>query len=84
MDLISLAIFLGIGALAGWLAGVILKGGGFGLLVNIVIGILGAIVGGFAFGLLGISAGGLLGSILTATVGAVLLLVIVGLIKRVV
>jgi len=83
MDLISLAIFLGIGALAGWLAGVILKGGGFGLLVNIVVGILGAIVGGFAFGLLGISAGGLLGAILTATVGAVLLLVIVGLIKRV-
>jgi len=82
MDLISLAIFLGIGALAGWLAGVILKGGGFGLLVNIVIGILGAIVGGFAFGLLGISAGGILGSIITATVGAVLLLFIVGLIKK--
>jgi len=82
MDLISLAIFLAIGAVAGWLAGVILKGGGFGLLVNIVIGILGAVVGGFAFGLLGISAGGILGSIITATVGAVLLLVIVGLIKK--
>ncbi|WP_172965339.1 GlsB/YeaQ/YmgE family stress response membrane protein [Candidatus Thiodictyon syntrophicum] len=82
MDLISLAIFLAIGAVAGWLAGVILKGGGFGLLVNIVIGILGAVVGGFAFGLLGISAGGILGSIITATVGAVLLLVIVGLLKK--
>ncbi|AUB84949.1 transglycosylase [Candidatus Thiodictyon syntrophicum] len=78
----SLAIFLAIGAVAGWLAGVILKGGGFGLLVNIVIGILGAVVGGFAFGLLGISAGGILGSIITATVGAVLLLVIVGLLKK--
>jgi len=82
MDLISLAIFLAIGAVAGWLAGVILKGGGFGLLVNIVIGILGAVVGGFAFGLLGISAGGILGSIITATVGAVLLLVIVGILKK--
>jgi uncharacterized membrane protein YeaQ/YmgE (transglycosylase-associated protein family) len=82
MDLTSLLIFLAIGAVAGWLAGVILKGGGFGLLVNIVVGILGAIVGGFAFGLLGISAGGILGSIVTATAGAVLLLFIVGLIKK--
>jgi uncharacterized membrane protein YeaQ/YmgE (transglycosylase-associated protein family) len=82
MDLTSLLIFLAIGAVAGWLAGVILKGGGFGLLVNIVVGILGAVVGGFAFGLLGISAGGILGSIITATVGAVLLLFIVGLIKK--
>jgi uncharacterized membrane protein YeaQ/YmgE (transglycosylase-associated protein family) len=82
MDLTSLLIFLAIGAVAGWLAGVILKGGGFGLLVNIVVGILGAIVGGFAFGLLGISAGGIIGSIITATVGAVLLLFIVGLIKK--
>ena len=82
MDLTNLLIFLAIGAVAGWLAGVILKGGGFGLLVNIVVGILGAIVGGFAFGLLGISVGGILGSIITATVGAVLLLLIVGLIKK--
>jgi uncharacterized membrane protein YeaQ/YmgE (transglycosylase-associated protein family) len=82
MDLTSLLIFLAIGAVAGWLAGVILKGGGFGLLVNIVVGILGAIVGGFAFGLLGISAGGILGSIITATVGAVLLLLVVGLLKK--
>jgi uncharacterized membrane protein YeaQ/YmgE (transglycosylase-associated protein family) len=82
MDLTSLLIFFAIGAVAGWLAGVILKGGGFGLLVNLVVGILGAIVGGFAFGLLGISMGGLLGLILTATVGAVLLLFVVGLLKQ--
>ncbi len=82
MELTSLLIFLAIGAVAGWLAGVILKGGGFGLLVNIVVGILGAIVGGFAFGLLGISTGGIIGSIITATVGAVLLLFIVGLVKK--
>lgn len=82
MDLTALLIFLAIGAVAGWLAGVILKGAGFGLLVNIVIGIIGSVVGGFAFGLLGLSASGLLGSIITATVGAVLLLLIVGLIKK--
>ena len=82
MDLTSLLIFLAIGAVAGWLAGVILKGGGFGLLATIVIGILGAVVGGFAFGLRGISARGILGSIITATVGAVLLLLIVGLLKK--
>jgi uncharacterized membrane protein YeaQ/YmgE (transglycosylase-associated protein family) len=82
MDLTSLLIFLAIGAVAGWLAGVILKGGGFGLLVNIVVGILGAIVGGYAFSLLGISAGGIIGSIITATVGAVLLLLLFGLLKK--
>ena len=74
--------YLAIGALAGWLAGNIMKGGGFGLLGNIVVGIVGSMVGGFAFGLLGLSAGGMIGSIVTATVGAVLLLWIVGLFKK--
>jgi len=82
MDITSLLVFLAIGGIAGWLAGLLLKGGGYGLLVNIVIGIIGSVVGGFAFGLLGLSASGLLGSIITATVGAVLLLLIVGLLKR--
>jgi uncharacterized membrane protein YeaQ/YmgE (transglycosylase-associated protein family) len=82
MDLTSLVIFLAIGAVAGWLAGILMKGGGFGLLGNIVVGILGAVVGGFAFGLLGLSASGLIGSIITATVGAVILLLIVGLVKK--
>jgi len=59
-----------------------MKGSGFGLLGNIIVGILGAVVGGFVFGLLGISAGGLLGSIVTATAGAALLLYIIGLIKK--
>ena len=83
MDVTELLIFLAIGAVAGWLAGVLMKGGGFGLLGNIVIGIIGAVVGGFVFGLLGISAGGLIGSIITATVGAVLLLFVVRLFKQV-
>ena len=82
MDITNLLIFLAIGGIAGWLAGLLLKGGGYGLLVNIVIGVIGSVVGGFAFGLLGLSASGLLGSIITATVGAVLLLLIVGALKK--
>jgi uncharacterized membrane protein YeaQ/YmgE (transglycosylase-associated protein family) len=81
MDVKSLIIFLAIGALAGWLAGNIMKGKGFGVIGNIVVGIIGALVGGFLFGLLGISAGGLIGSLITATVGAVALLYIVSIIK---
>jgi len=83
MDITGLIIFLAIGALAGWLAGTLMKGGGFGLLVNIVIGVIGAVLGGFVFGLLGISAGGLIGSIVAATAGAALLLFVVGIIKKV-
>ena len=82
MDFSGLIIFLAIGALAGWLAGLMIKGGGFGLLGNIVIGIIGAVIGGHVFAYLGISAGGLIGSIITATVGAALLLFIVRLIKK--
>jgi uncharacterized membrane protein YeaQ/YmgE (transglycosylase-associated protein family) len=82
MDITGLVIFLAIGAVAGWLAGTLMKGGGFGLLGNIVIGIIGAVVGGHVFSLLGITAGGLIGSIITATAGAVLLLFVVRLIKQ--
>lgn len=82
MDVQSLIIFLAIGAVAGWLAGVIMKGGGFGLLVDIIVGIIGALIGGFVFGLLGISAGGLVGSIITALVGAIILIFIIRLLKR--
>ena len=82
MDVTGLIIFLAIGAIAGWLAGTLMKGGGFGLLGNIVVGVIGSVLGGFVFGLLGISAGGLIGSIVTATAGAALLLFIVGKIKK--
>ena len=81
-DLTGLLIFLAIGAVAGWLAGSLIKGGGFGLLGNIIIGIIGAIIGGFVFGLFGITVGGFIGSIITATFGAVLLLYIVSIIKK--
>jgi len=77
----SIVIFLLIGAVSGWLAGTVLKGGGFGILGNIVVGIIGSVTGGFLFGLLGISANGLIGYIVTATVGAIILLFGVRLIK---
>ena len=83
MDATQLLIFLAIGALAGWLAGILMKGGGYGLLGNIIVGIIGAVVGGYVFGMLGISAGGLLGSIITATAGAAILIFLIGLFKRV-
>ena len=82
MEIQGLIIFLAIGAAAGWLAGTLMKGGGFGLLGNIVVGIVGAVIGGFVFGLLGISASGFIGSVVTATAGAVLLLFVVDLIKK--
>ena len=75
--------FLLIGLCAGWLAGQIMRGGGFGLLGNIVVGIVGSIIGGWVFGLLGFGgANNILGSIVTAVVGAVILLAIVGAIRR--
>jgi uncharacterized membrane protein YeaQ/YmgE (transglycosylase-associated protein family) len=83
MNITGLLIFLAIGAVAGWLAGQFMKGGGFGLPGDIVVGILGSVAGGYLFGLLGISAGGgLVGSIVTATVGAMVLLFLIRLIKR--
>jgi uncharacterized membrane protein YeaQ/YmgE (transglycosylase-associated protein family) len=82
MDIQTLLIILAIGAVAGWLAGVIMKGGGFGLLGDIVIGIIGAFIGGFLFSFLGITAGGLIGQIITATVGAVVLIFVLRLIKK--
>lgn len=66
--------FLIIGAIAGWLAGQISRGSGFGLLGDIVVGVVGAFLGGFIFNLIGISAYGTIGSIIVATIGAVVLL----------
>ena len=82
MDVTSLFMFLVIGAVAGWLAGKLMKGGGFGLMGNIVVGVIGAVIGGWVFGLVGLSAGGLIGSLVVATVGAAILLFVVGLIRK--
>jgi uncharacterized membrane protein YeaQ/YmgE (transglycosylase-associated protein family) len=73
--------FLIVGVIAGWLAGVLVKGGGFGLFGDLVVGILGAFIGGFLFGG-GLLGGGLMGSILVATLGAVILLVVVRVLKK--
>jgi uncharacterized membrane protein YeaQ/YmgE (transglycosylase-associated protein family) len=79
----SLIWFLIIGAIAGWLAGLLMKGRGFGILGDIIVGIVGAVLGGWLFGVLGISAGGgLAGSLIVAFIGAVVLLFLVRLIKR--
>lgn len=82
MDTDSVIGVLIIGALAGWLAGKIMKGQGFGVAINIVVGIIGAVIGGFLFSLIGVTAGGFVGSLITATVGAVTLLFVISLVKK--
>ena len=66
-----------IGGIAGWLAGTIMKGEGYGVLMNILLGIVGGLVGGLVFGLLGLQPTNLIGQLISATVGAVLLIVLV-------
>lgn len=79
----GLLIFLIVGAIAGWLAGVVVKGGGYGLIGDIVLGIVGGVFSGWLFGQLGISlGGGLIGQILSAAIGAAILLLLIRLIKR--
>ncbi len=83
MTIEGILIVLVIGAIAGWLAGVIVKGGGFGLIGNIVVGIIGAVVAGWLLPRLGIViGGGYIAWIINAVIGAVILLVIIGLIRR--
>ncbi|HWA58212.1 MAG TPA: GlsB/YeaQ/YmgE family stress response membrane protein [Gemmatimonadales bacterium] len=71
-----------IGLIAGWLAGKIMKGSGFGLGGDLVVGVLGAILGGWLFGLVGIAAWGFLGRIIVAVVGSLVLLYVIRLVKR--
>lgn len=73
--------FLIVGVIAGWLAGLLVKGGGFGLIGDLVVGIIGALIGGLLFGG-GLLGGGVLGSILVATIGAVILLVVSRVLKK--
>jgi uncharacterized membrane protein YeaQ/YmgE (transglycosylase-associated protein family) len=74
--------FIIIGIVAGWLAGLIMKGGGYGLLGDLVVGVIGAFLGGFLFGLLHIEAAGLIGELIVALVGAIVLIALLRLIKR--
>jgi len=72
-----------VGLIAGWLAGKVMKGGGYGVLVDIILGILGGLLGGWLFGELGFwPGGGVIGSIIVAFIGAVILVGITRLIKR--
>lgn len=83
MGIESILVVIIIGAIAGWLAGQIVKGFGFGLLGNIVVGIVGAFVAGLIFPVIGLGfGGGVVGSIIHATLGAVILLFVIKLVKR--
>jgi uncharacterized membrane protein YeaQ/YmgE (transglycosylase-associated protein family) len=83
MEAHGIIVWLIIGALAGWLAGKVVKGGGFGLIGDIVVGIVGALIGGWLAGTLGINIGsGFIASVITAIIGAVILLLILRAIKR--
>ena len=83
MGIESLLVFLIVGAIAGWLAGQLVKGYGFGLLGNIVVGIIGALIAGWLFPAAGITIGtGIISTIIYATIGAVILLVLLRLIRR--
>ena len=71
-----------IGLVAGWLGGLVVRGKGSGLIVNLVVGVIGGVLGGYLFGLMGLGSTGTLGSLITATVGAIVLLLIIGLFTR--
>jgi len=71
-----------VGLIAGWAAGQIMKGGGYGALMDIILGIVGAVVGGWLMSLVGLQAGGLIGTIIVAIIGAVVLIWITRLLKR--
>ena len=76
-------VWIVVGLVAGWLAGQVMKGGGYGIIVDIILGVLGGLVGGWIFGLLGIwTGGGMIGSIIVAFVGAVILVGITRLLTK--
>ena len=75
--------FLFVGFLAGWIAGLLVKGRGFGCIGNVLIGAIGGLIGGFVFQLAGLEYGGFIGSLLTAVIGALILVFVVALISRV-
>lgn len=78
----NIILYLLLGAVAGWLAGQIMRGGGFGLLWNIIIGIIGGFIGGWLMSLLNIQKAGLLWELIVAVIGAVVLLFVISLFKK--
>jgi len=87
MDIMAVIVTLIIGAIAGWLAGVLVEGAGFGLLINMLLGIAGAFIAALLFPRLGLGltlGGGIIGAIVTSALGAIVLLLIVNLVQRLV
>jgi uncharacterized membrane protein YeaQ/YmgE (transglycosylase-associated protein family) len=82
MSLTNLIWFLLIGLIAGWLAGRVMRGGGYGVVGDMIVGVIGALIGGWLFGVLGIGVGGLIGSIITAFVGALIFIALLRVIRR--
>ncbi|MCK5090534.1 MAG: GlsB/YeaQ/YmgE family stress response membrane protein [Hyphomicrobium sp.] len=82
MPMESLIVLLIVGAIAGWAAGQIVKGYGFGLVGNIVVGVVGAFIGNWLFPQLGLWGADMIGMIISAILGAVILLVVIGLVRR--
>jgi uncharacterized membrane protein YeaQ/YmgE (transglycosylase-associated protein family) len=83
MSLLAILIWILVGAVAGWLAGLVMRGAGFGLVGNILVGIVGAVVAGFLLPKIGIVIGGnIVASILNAFIGAVIVLFVIGLLRR--
>ena len=80
--LLAWIIYIIIGALAGWLAGVIMKGGGSGLIRNLILGIVGSILGGWLLGLLGIHFAGEIGQFITSVIGAIVVIWLASLISK--
>lgn len=81
--MLHFVMFLVIGLIAGWLAGVLVKGGGFGVVGDMVVGVLGALLGGFIFEKMGVSAGGgPVGGFIVATIGAIILIYILRIVKK--
>jgi len=80
--LLGLIWWIVVGLIAGWAAGKIMQGGGYGTVMDIVLGIVGAVVGGLLLGVLGINAGGLIGTIVVAIIGAMFLIWLTRLIKK--
>jgi len=78
----QLLLFLVIGIVAGFLAGKIMRGAGFGLVGDLIVGVIGSFIGVWVFGLLGIAAGGILGLLVASVVGALLLLFVIRLVKK--
>ena len=74
--------FILIGIAAGWLAGQIMKSGGYGLVGDLIVGVIGALLGGWLFGLAGIAAAGLIGQLVVANLGAIVLILLLRLIKK--